>query len=134
MMQRTDTLTLDQQDPLAPLRDQFALPDGVIYLDGNSLGARPKAALARAQQVVEQEWGHDLIRSWNQAGWFDLPSRLGDLLAPLIGVISGILITGDPFGWRLCVGGGLALLGVGIIALRPNRALPEAALAREKSL
>jgi kynureninase len=95
MMQRTDTLTLDQQDPLAPLRDQFALPDGVIYLDGNSLGARPKAALARAQQVVEQEWGHDLIRSWNQAGWFDLPSRLGDLLAPLIGAAADEIVVTD---------------------------------------
>jgi kynureninase len=95
MMQRTDALTLDQHDPLAPLRDQFALPDGVIYLDGNSLGARPKAALARAQQVVEQEWGHDLIRSWNQAGWFDLPSRLGDLLAPLIGAAAGDIVVTD---------------------------------------
>ena len=95
MMQRTDALTLDQHDPLAPLRDQFALPDGVIYLDGNSLGARPKAALARAQQVVEQEWGHDLIRSWNQAGWFDLPSRLGDLLAPLIGAAADEIVVTD---------------------------------------
>ena len=94
-MQRTDALTLDQHDPLAPLRDQFALPDGVIYLDGNSLGARPKAALARAQQVVEQEWGHDLIRSWNQAGWFDLPSRLGDLLAPLIGAAADEIVVTD---------------------------------------
>jgi O-acetylserine/cysteine efflux transporter len=56
------------------------------------------------------------------------------LLAPLIGVISGIVITGDPAGWRLYVGGGMALIGVGIIALRPNRALPEAALVREQSL
>ena len=95
MMQRTDALTLDQHDLLAPLRDQFALPDGVIYLDGNSLGARPKAALARAQQVIDQEWGHDLIRSWNQAGWFDLPSRLGDLLAPLIGAAAGDIVVTD---------------------------------------
>lgn len=94
-MQRTDALALDRHDPLAPLRDQFVLPDGVIYLDGNSLGARPKAALARAQQVIEQEWGHDLIRSWNQAGWFDLPSRLGDLLAPLIGAAAGEVVITD---------------------------------------
>jgi kynureninase len=84
-MNRNDCLALDTGDALAPLRDQFDLPDGVIYLDGNSLGARPKAALARAQQVIAAEWGADLIRSWNKAGWFDLPSRLGNKLAPLIG-------------------------------------------------
>ncbi|AMO98945.1 kynureninase domain protein [Collimonas arenae] len=77
--------TLDANDPLAPLRAQFALPPGVVYLDGNSLGARPKAALQRAQKVIEEEWGNDLIRSWNKAGWFDLPARLGNKLAPLIG-------------------------------------------------
>ncbi|MFJ2987791.1 kynureninase [Collimonas sp. NPDC087041] len=77
--------TLDANDPLAPLRAQFALPPGVVYLDGNSLGARPKAALQRAQQVIEEEWGNDLIRSWNKAGWFDLPASLGNKLAPLIG-------------------------------------------------
>jgi kynureninase len=76
---------LDADDPLAPLRNLFDLPSGVIYLDGNSLGARPHAALQRAQQVIQQEWGHDLIRSWNKAGWFDLPSRLGNKLATLIG-------------------------------------------------
>jgi hypothetical protein len=76
---------LDQQDPLAALRDEFLLPDGVIYLDGNSLGARPKASLQRAQEVIAQEWGTDLIKSWNKAGWFDLPSTLGNQLAPLIG-------------------------------------------------
>ncbi len=80
-----DCLQHDQHDPLASLREQFALPADVIYLDGNSLGAQPKAAAKRAMQVIEQEWGTDLIRSWNSAGWFDLPSRLGDLLAPLIG-------------------------------------------------
>jgi kynureninase len=76
---------MDAGDPLRALRDRFALPSGVIYLDGNSLGARPKSALDRARQVVEAEWGNDLIRSWNKAGWFDLPARLGAKLAPLIG-------------------------------------------------
>ena len=75
----------DAQDPLRPLRDLFALPEGVIYLDGNSLGARPKSAAARAAEVVTQEWGQDLIRAWNSAGWFDLPQRLGNRIAPLIG-------------------------------------------------
>lgn len=76
---------LDRDDPLRALRDQFALPEGVIYLDGNSLGARPRAAAARAAEVVNAEWGDGLIRSWNTAGWFDLPQRLGNQLAPLIG-------------------------------------------------
>jgi kynureninase len=80
-----DCRALDAQDPLRPLRDLFALPEGVIYLDGNSLGASPKAAAARAAQVVQQEWAQDLIKSWNTAGWVHLPQRLGNLLAPWIG-------------------------------------------------
>ncbi len=95
MMTRTDCLALDAGDELALLRQQFDLPDGVIYLDGNSLGARPKAAPARAQQVIAEEWGSDLIRSWNKAGWFDLPSRLGDKLAPLIGANAGEVVITD---------------------------------------
>ncbi|MDO8319781.1 kynureninase [Rhodoferax sp.] len=92
---RSDCETRDQQDALAPLRDQFFLPDGVIYLDGNSLGAQPRAALARAQQVITQEWGVGLIRSWNTAGWFELPQRLGDQLAPLVGAQAGELVVTD---------------------------------------
>lgn len=87
--------TLDQNDPLAPLRHEFDLPEGVIYLDGNSLGAMPKASAARAQQVIAAEWGHDLIRSWNKAGWFDLPSRLGNKLAPLVGAKPEELVVTD---------------------------------------
>ena len=77
MTTRQDVATLDAQDPLAPLRAQFELPDGVIYLDGNSLGALPRATLPRLQQVVEHEWGTRLIRSWNEAGWVDAPQRIG---------------------------------------------------------
>jgi kynureninase len=95
MTTRDDCLALDARDPLAPLRDQFDLPEGVIYLDGNSLGARPRAALARVQEVVAREWGQDLIRSWNSAGWFDLPRRLGDRLAPLIGARAGEVVVTD---------------------------------------
>ena len=94
-MTRNDCLARDAGDALAPLRALFALPDGVIYLDGNSLGARPKAALARAQEVIAREWGDDLIRSWNTAGWFDLPKRLGDRLAPLIGARPGEVVVND---------------------------------------
>ena len=85
MLSRNDCVLMDQADELANLKNEFALPEGVVYLDGNSLGARPKAALARGLHVIEQEWGTDLIRSWNKAGWFDLPSTLGDKIAALIG-------------------------------------------------
>jgi len=85
MITLSDCIRLDKNDPMAALRDQFALPPNVIYLDGNSLGAQPKSASVRASQVIGQEWGNDLIRSWNSAGWFDLPSRLGSLFAPIIG-------------------------------------------------
>ncbi|WP_414158961.1 kynureninase [Pseudomonas sp. BNK-45] len=95
MIDKNHCLRLDEQDPLAPLRQQFALPEGVIYLDGNSLGARPVAALERARQVIEQEWGDGLIRSWNSAGWRDLSQRLGDRLAPLIGAGSGEVVITD---------------------------------------
>jgi kynureninase len=95
MITRADCIALDASDELAPLRDQFDLPADTIYLDGNSLGARPKAALARAQQVIAEEWGNDLIRSWNKAGWFELPSRLGDKLAALIGAEPGEVVVTD---------------------------------------
>jgi len=95
MTTRNDCLDRDAQDPLAALRDQFDLPTRVIYLDGNSLGARPKASLTRVQQVVAQEWGHDLIRSWNTAGWFDMPRRLGDKLGTLIGATQGEVVVTD---------------------------------------
>ncbi len=94
-MTRDDCLAHDAADPLAPLRGQFDLPPGVIYLDGNSLGARPRAALARAQNVIAREWGLDLIKSWNTAGWFELPRRLGDRLAPLIGAAAGEVVVTD---------------------------------------
>jgi kynureninase len=92
---RADCAHLDAQDPLGRLRDRFELPEGVIYLDGNSLGARPRAALARVHEVVAQEWGQDLIKSWNSAGWFEMPKRLGDRLAPLIGARPGEVAVTD---------------------------------------
>ena len=94
-MTRNDCQAMDAGDALAPLRQHFDLPEGVIYLDGNSLGARPKAALARAHDVIAREWGVDLIRSWNSAGWFDLPKRLGNRLAPLLGAHDGEVVVND---------------------------------------
>jgi kynureninase len=86
---------LDAADPLAPLRDQFDLPPGVIYLDGNSLGALPKATADRVQDVVRREWGRDLIQSWNTAGWIDAPQRVGDKIARLVGAAPGEVIAAD---------------------------------------
>jgi kynureninase len=80
-----DCRALDAQDPLRTLRDQFVLPPGVIYLDGNSLGVMPVTAPARVAAAVTQEWGQDLIRSWNTAGWFDSPRRAGDKIARFVG-------------------------------------------------
>src|SRR6185312_9135796 len=71
------------------------LAPNVIYLDGNSLGVPPVAAAARAQAVIAQEWTEGLIRSWNAAGWFALPRRLGDKLAPLVGAAPGELVVTD---------------------------------------
>lgn len=90
-----DCQALDAQDPLRALRERFALPQDVIYLDGNSLGAQPKAAAARVAEVVTQEWGQDLITSWNKAGWITLPERLGNQFAPWLGVGQGELVFTD---------------------------------------
>ena len=75
---------MDAEDPLAPLRERFDLPD-LIYLDGNSLGPLPRAARERVRRCVDTEWGHDLIASWNKAGWIDLPRTTGARIAALIG-------------------------------------------------
>jgi kynureninase len=87
--------TLDAQDPLRTLRDLFSLPTDVIYLDGNSLGVLPKTAAARVAEVVTQEWGQGLIRSWNSAGWFNMPQRMGDKIATLIGADAGEVVATD---------------------------------------
>lgn len=94
-MTRDDALALDATDPLAPLRQQFHIPDGLIYLDGNSLGALPRATAARVQQVVTQEWGQGLIGSWNSAGWMALPERIGAKIAPLVGAAANEVVVAD---------------------------------------
>ena len=90
-----DCRAFDAQDPLRPLRDLFILPDRVIYLDGNSLGVLPRDAPARVAQAVSQEWGQGLIRSWNDAGWFTLPQRLGDKIGRLVGAKPGETVATD---------------------------------------
>ena len=90
-----DCRARDAHDPLRPLREQFVLPAGVIYLDGNSLGVLPRATAARVAEAVTQEWGQGLIRSWNDAGWFTLPQRLGDQVARLVGAGPGEVVVTD---------------------------------------
>jgi len=92
---RDEALARDAADPLAPLRAEFALPEGVIYLDGNSLGALPRRTAARLQQTVVGEWGEGLIRSWNSARWIDLAGAIGDRIAALVGAAPGEVSTGD---------------------------------------
>ena len=93
-MTRDEARALDAHDPLAPLRDRFALPAGVIYLDGNSLGPLPRATVPAMTDMVTQAWGDRLIRSWNE-GWIDAPVRLGGKIAPLIGAAADEVIVGD---------------------------------------
>ena len=94
-MNRQDCLALDAADPLRALKDQFALPAGVIYLDGNSLGVLPKATAARLQAVITEEWGTGLIRSWNSAGWMAQPGLIGNKIARLVGAGEGELVVAD---------------------------------------
>ncbi len=111
----SDAIALDLADPLAFARLRFELPPGVIYLDGNSLGALPKSTPGRLAEVVTEEWGLDLIRSWNSAGWMDLPRRVGARIAALIGAGADEVIAGDST--SVC----LYKLAAAAIALRPER-------------
>ena len=99
MHTKTTTLAecqaLDQIDPLRSLRDLFQIPEGLIYLDGNSLGVLPKATLASVAAAVTQEWGQDLIKSWNSAGWFQKPLQVGNKIAKLIGAKDDEVVAAD---------------------------------------
>ena len=86
---------MDRDDTLAGCRERFFLPEGVIYLDGNSLGAMPMSIVGRGREVVEEEWGEELIRSWNSRGWIDMPQRVGAKIAPLIGAKPHEMIVAD---------------------------------------
>ena len=86
---------LDAQDPLASSREQFVITDpNLVYFDGNSLGRMPKASASRAKQIVDEEWGNDLIRGWNK-GWWDAPARVGDKIGQLIGAAPGQVLVSD---------------------------------------
>lgn len=95
MLTREDCVELDQQDDLSDLRSKFHLPEGIIYLDGNSLGAMPKGAVQKLSHTIEEEWANGLIKSWTDADWFTLPGRLGDRLGRLIGAGPGQTLVCD---------------------------------------
>ena len=95
MITREDCLAMDAADPLARYRERFVLPEGVLYLDGNSLGALPKTVQARLADVTEREWGRDLIRSWNTNDWIGLPQKVGGKLARLIGAAPHEVVAAD---------------------------------------
>lgn len=114
-MNRSDAEALDAADPLAAFREAFDLPDGVIYLDGNSLGPLPRATAARLDEVVRNEWGRGLITSWNAAGWIEAPQRAGGKVAQLIGARANEVAVADSTSVNLFK------LAAGALSLRPGR-------------
>jgi kynureninase len=112
---RDEALALDAADPLARFHAAFDLPKGTIYLDGNSLGPPPRSAVARLAEVVSEEWGRGLIRSWNTAGWIEAPTRVGCKIARLIGAKATEVVVADSTTVNLFK------LTAGALSLRPGR-------------
>jgi kynureninase len=112
---REVVLSWDETDPLRSFREEFSLPEGVIYLDGNSLGALPRRTPERLRRIVEDEWGTSLIRSWNEHDWIRYPRRVGDRIAKLIGAEPGEVVAADSTSVNL-----FKLLGAAL-GLRPGR-------------
>jgi kynureninase len=92
---RADAQAADAGDSLAYVRDRFTLPEGVVYLDGNSLGALPVGVVSAVEDAVRRQWGCDLIGSWNGNGWWTLPTRIGDRIGALVGAAPGQVLCGD---------------------------------------
>jgi len=115
MITRADCAARDHRDPSSALRERFDLPKEVIYLDGNSLGPLPRSVRERLGEVVDRQWGQDLIRSWNVHGWIDLPLAVGAKIAPLIGADPDEVAVADSTSVDL-----FKLLA-GSLALRPDR-------------
>ena len=114
-MHRHDAEALDAADPLAGYREAFDLPDGVIYLDGNSLGPLPRATAQRLGEAMQAEWGQGLITSWNAAGWIDAPQRVGAKIAGLIGAKAHEVVVADSTSVNLFK------LAAGALSLTPGR-------------
>lgn len=114
MTTREECLALDATDPIASLRSEFALADGELYLDGNSLGPISKSARAAVDRVLG-EWQGELIRSWNLFGWMDTPLKLGDRIAPFIGAKAGEVVVADTLTFAI------AKLTLAALEQRPDR-------------
>ena len=112
---REDLAKLDAQDPLASMRDRFVLPEGIVYMVGNSLGALPKATADRMDRAVRQEWGQNLVTGWNRDDWIHLPYRVGARIARLIGARDDEVIATDSTSINIFK------LAVGALPLRPGR-------------
>jgi kynureninase len=112
---RADCEALDRVDPLRRFRNRFHLPFGLIYLDGNSLGAMPKSVPARISRLLEREWGDDLIRGWTKDGWMDLPLAVGAKIGSLIGAGEDETVVADSTSVNL-----FKVLGAAL-RLRPDR-------------
>lgn len=115
MTSRQTCIDRDAADPLGRARARFSLPEGVIYLDGNSLGALPVAAAAAVRLAVERQWGQDLIASWNTHGWIGLPQRVGGKIARLIGASADEVVAADS------VSVNLFKLAAAAVGARPGR-------------
>jgi len=115
MVGLAEARALDAADPIAGYRKQFALPPGVVYLDGNSLGALPLGTAARLGEVIRREWGEGLVRSWNTADWIGMPRRVGAMIAPLIGAAPDEVIACDSTSVNLFK------LIAAALAMRPGR-------------
>jgi kynureninase len=112
---RDEALALDAADPIGRFRDRFVLPEGVIYLDGNSLGPPPRRALERVEEVLRREWGGELVRGWTSREWIDLPARVAGAIAPLVGAAADELVVADSISVNL-----FKLLAAAL-RLRPGR-------------
>jgi kynureninase len=112
---REEALALDAADPIAGARDRFVLPAGIIYLDGNSLGPPPRGVADRIGEVLQDEWGEDLVRSWTKHDWIELPERVADAIAGLLGVDSDEVAVADSTSVNI-----YKLLGAAL-RLRPER-------------
>ena len=112
---REEALAIDAADPIAVGRERFALPEGVIYLDGNSLGPPPRSVFNRIDEVLHREWGSDLVRSWTSHGWIDLPDRVAAAIAGLIGARPSEVAVADSTSVNV-----FKLLGAAL-RLRPGR-------------
>jgi len=110
-----EVLALDGADPIAGARDRFAIPEGVVYLDGNSLGPPPRDVFGRIEEVLRAEWGSDLVRSWTKHRWIDLPERVAESIAGLIGADPGEVAVADSTSVNI-----FKLLGAAL-HLRPER-------------